>query len=76
MMTKIDVSRHVAEMEQALRSGQARLPSDEVLATLERWQWDDMLDDASRAKARRQADAAPHPRGAPLSPAESLIPWR
>ena len=52
-MTKIDVSRHVAEMEDLLRSDADAVRCSEVLAVLERWQWDDTLDDASRAKARR-----------------------
>jgi hypothetical protein len=50
-MATIDVSRQVAEMERALRSDPRR--SREVLAILERWQWDDMLDAESRAHARQ-----------------------
>ena len=52
-MTKIDVSQHVAQMEDLLRSDADAVRCSEVLAVLERWQWDDTLDDASRAKARR-----------------------
>lgn len=52
-MMKIDVSRHVAEMERVLRGNAGALQHGEVLAVLERWQWDEMLDDASRAEARR-----------------------
>ncbi|MGH7787885.1 MAG: hypothetical protein ACRERC_13505 [Candidatus Binatia bacterium] len=52
-MGKIDVSRAVAEMERALRSAPAAESGVAALAALERWQWDEMLDDASRARARR-----------------------
>ena len=47
---KIDVGRHLQEIEQSLRSGNGH---EEALAILQRWQFDDMLDDASRQKARR-----------------------
>jgi hypothetical protein len=51
-MVRIDVSGCIAEMERELRIGDA-MRCDEVLAILERWQWDEMLDDASRVAARR-----------------------
>jgi hypothetical protein len=49
----IDVSREVAEMEVILRSRDNPQRSRELLAVLERWQWDDMLDAPSRARARQ-----------------------
>jgi len=52
-MTTIDVSQQVAEMELALRRQENPLRSSEVLAVLERWQWDDMLDASSRARAKQ-----------------------
>jgi hypothetical protein len=39
-------------MEHDLRGGDA-LRRGEVLAVLARWQWDEMLDEGSRAAARR-----------------------
>jgi hypothetical protein len=48
----IDVSRQVAEMEIQLRS-EGPLRSRELLSVLERWQWDEMLDAPSRARARQ-----------------------
>jgi hypothetical protein len=52
-MDKIDVSRFVRDMESALRGDAGSLRYREILATCERWQWDEQLDDASRATARR-----------------------
>lgn len=51
-MAKIDVSRYVLEMEQALHSEQDPVRCHNAIAVLLRWQFDEMLDDASRAKAR------------------------
>jgi hypothetical protein len=48
----IDVSREVAEIERALRVGEDLIQCVEGLAILERWQFDEMLDDASRMRAR------------------------
>ena len=52
-MGTIDVSRQVAEMERVLRSRESTARSLDALAVLDRWQWDDMLDTASRTRARR-----------------------
>ena len=52
-MGTIDVSRQVAEMERVLRSRESTARSLDALAVLDRWQWDDMLDSASRTRARR-----------------------
>jgi len=49
---KIDVGRHVAEIERVLRVGGDLIRCAEALEILERWQFDEMLDDASRNKAR------------------------
>jgi len=49
---KIDVGRHVAEMERVLRIGGDLIHCVDALEILERWQFDEMLDDASRNKAR------------------------
>lgn len=51
-MFKIDVGRQVAEIERGLRAGGDRSRDMEALAILQRWQFDEMLDDASREKAR------------------------
>ena len=51
-MGLIDVSRHVSEMERVLRGGESDAGRLEALAVLERWQWDEMLDAPSRARAR------------------------
>ena len=51
-MAKIDVSRYVLEMEQVLHAEQDPVRCDKAIAILRRWQFDEMLDDASRAKAR------------------------
>ena len=50
--SKIDVSRYVQELEQVLLSWQDPVKCENALAILERWQFDEMLDDASRAKAK------------------------
>jgi hypothetical protein len=49
---KIDVSQWIAELEQVLRSAKNPVRCEEALAILQRWQFDKMLDDASREKAR------------------------
>ena len=49
---KIDVGRQVAEIERVLRVGEDLTRCAEALEILERWQFDEMLDDASRNKAR------------------------
>jgi len=51
-MPKIDVSQWIAELEQVLRSAKNPVRCEEALAILQRWQFDEMLDDASREKAR------------------------
>jgi hypothetical protein len=52
-VTTIDVSRQVDEMELLLRAHPDARRSREVLAILERWQWDAMLDAPSREHARK-----------------------
>ena len=52
-MMKIDVSREVEEMERLLRSTTESARREAAIATLQRWQFDAMLDDPSREKARR-----------------------
>jgi len=49
---KIDVSQWVAELEQVLRLAQNPIRCEEALAILQRWQFDEMIDDASREKAK------------------------
>jgi hypothetical protein len=49
---KIDVSQWVAELEQVLRSAQDPIRCEEALAILQRWQFDEMLDQGSREKAK------------------------
>ncbi len=48
----IDVGPHVEEIERVLRVGGELARCLEALDILERWQFDEMLDDASRKKAR------------------------
>lgn len=48
----IDVGRQVAEIEHVLRAAGDLIQCREALAILERWQFDQMLDDASRERAR------------------------
>jgi hypothetical protein len=50
-MTKIDVSRYVQGMERVLHSRRDQVSCETTIAILRRWQFDEMLDDASRAKA-------------------------
>jgi len=50
-MTKIDVSRYVQGMERALHSQPDPVSCETTLTILRRWQFDEMLDDASREKA-------------------------
>lgn len=52
-MDKIDVSQFVRDMESALRGDAGPRRYREILATCERWQWDEQLDDDSRANVRR-----------------------
>ena len=54
---KIDVGRYVAEMEHTLRANRDRSACLHALAILQRWQFDEMLEDASsaaRGTARRE----------------------
>jgi hypothetical protein len=51
-MYKIDVKRQVEEMEQTLRRADDPAGRQATLTILRRWQFDDMLDDTSREKAR------------------------
>ncbi|HVO25545.1 MAG TPA: hypothetical protein VMW56_18145 [Candidatus Margulisiibacteriota bacterium] len=51
-LTKIDVGRYVAEIERTLRAGGDRAQRTQALAILQRWQFDEMLDDASRQRAK------------------------
>ncbi len=50
--SKIDVGRYVAEMERTLRTAGDRRVRMHALGVLQRWQFDEMLDDASRQRAR------------------------
>jgi hypothetical protein len=50
-MTKIDVSQHVQGMERVLHARQDPLSCHKTITILRRWQFDEMLDDASRTKA-------------------------
>ena len=50
--TKIDVGRYVAEIERMLCSGGQRPQRKQALAILRRWQFDEMLDNASRQRAK------------------------
>jgi hypothetical protein len=52
-MPKIDVSRYVRELEIVLLSQQDLVRCENAIAILRRWQFDQMLDDASRAKAAK-----------------------
>ena len=47
----IDVSREVEELERVLLSAPDPLRRQEAIAILRRWQFDTMLDEASRRKA-------------------------
>ena len=49
---KMDVSRHVAEMERLLRAYESPARCEEVIAILRCWQDDEALDDASRERAQ------------------------
>ena len=50
--SRIDVSRHVAEMERVLRACESPAWCEEVIALLRCWQDDEVLDDASRQRAQ------------------------
>ena len=52
---KIDVSSYLAAMEAELRRGAPPATRAQILATLQRWEQDDMLDEGSRIKARELA---------------------
>ncbi len=56
-MTKIDVSKALDDLERVLRSGDDRARCLDALGTLQRWQWDDQLDEASRKRAARVLSA-------------------
>ena len=49
---KIDVAKHLAMLEEVLRSGLDRRLSADAIAILQRWQHDEHLNAASREKAR------------------------
>ena len=49
---KINVSRHVAEMERLLQVYDSPARCEEVIAILRCWQDDEALDDASRERAQ------------------------
>ena len=49
---KIDVGHLVERIEQVLRAGRDAASCQEGLAILRRWQWDQMLDQDSRLRAR------------------------
>lgn len=49
---KIDVGRYVDEMERILLAHGDRNARMQALAILERWQFDEMLEDASRQRAQ------------------------
>ena len=51
-MYKIDVKRQVEEMEDVLRTEGDPARCQATISILRRWQFDEMLDDASREKAR------------------------
>jgi hypothetical protein len=51
-MYKIDVKRQVEEMERVLRTQDDLARCQTTITILRRWQFDEMLDDASREKAR------------------------
>jgi hypothetical protein len=50
--SRIDVRQQVAEIERVLREGVDPAGCLRALSILERWQFDEMLDDGSRMKAR------------------------
>jgi hypothetical protein len=52
VMYKIDVKRQVEEMERVLRAQDDVARSQATMTILRRWQFDEMLDDDSREKAR------------------------
>lgn len=49
----IDVSVYLLQMERVLMANDDRQACARALAALERWQFDSMLDEKSRQKARR-----------------------
>ena len=51
-MHKIDVERQVREMERILRTENNLARCEAAITVLRRWQFDEMLDDCSREKAR------------------------
>jgi hypothetical protein len=52
---KLDVRAFIRDMEGELRRGPDAATRARILATLRRWQWDEMLDWPSRARARTLA---------------------
>ncbi len=52
-MYKIDVKRQVEEMERLLRANEDIARRQATISVLRRWQFDEMLDDDSREKAKR-----------------------
>ena len=55
-MSKIDVTTQVAKLEETLRSSTDPVRRSEALAILQRWQFDDMLDDGSQRRAKALVD--------------------
>jgi hypothetical protein len=53
MPAKLDIRRPVATMERLLREFDGPLRREEAYAILRCWQDDEILDDASRERARR-----------------------
>jgi len=49
---KIDVTRHLAEMERVLRASDNPGRREEIFALLRCWQHDHVLDEASRSRAQ------------------------
>jgi len=52
-MIKIDALKQVRDMEAALRASDDPRHCGDYLIALWRWQWDDMMDDATREAARK-----------------------
>jgi len=67
-MYKIDVKHQVEEMERVLRAHADGARCQATLTVLRRWQFDEMLDDGSREKAKMlvlEFDWSPETTGAP-----------
>ena len=54
-MTAIDVTQHLDELEGILRDGREPLRCAEAIEIVLRWQFDEMLDDHCRLRARSLA---------------------